>query len=300
MKFSKAFAPAKINLSLRITGRRLDGYHYLSSIVVFADIGDEIIISPAQNGRNECIISGVFANQMKEVGADNLDENLLGKALEIFCETTKTHIEPLSIYLQKDLPLGGGIGGGSADAAALLRLLKSNFAPDLDEKSFIEMALKIGADVPVCLRSEIQLMEGIGECLSYIDSSCALPAVLINPDIHISTPEIFRQYKEINQNFSPKHNIREECKYIQYFNSAHHQKNDIFYNDLTPAACMISSEIKTLLSYLETCQNIPFFGMSGSGSTCFAICQSQQQSLAFANQIRQSFPYYWIKPCLLS
>ena len=172
-----SLAFAKINLLLKVTGRRNDGYHILDSLVAFCEFGDRLEIS-LNDAQDEIITEGPFG---KEIG----DNNIIIKTLEKFRETTRWE-RPVRIRLEKEIPIGAGLGGGSSDAATTLRLLSQiPNSPPLTHKELFNMALELGADVPVCLHGKTTRMQGIGERLSLLQPLPKLPIVLVLSLIHI-------------------------------------------------------------------------------------------------------------------
>ncbi|WP_456237667.1 GHMP family kinase ATP-binding protein, partial [Geminicoccus flavidas] len=150
-------APAKINLDLLVTGRRLDGYHELDSLVVFAPVGDRLEFAPASGGGLSLEVSGPFAPAVPRDGS-----NLVLRAAELLARRTGTALSG-QIRLDKQLPVGGGLGGGSADAAAALRLLDRVCGTKLGNARLRELGAELGADVPVCVYARPARMRGLGE-----------------------------------------------------------------------------------------------------------------------------------------
>ena len=188
-------AAAKINLDLRIIGRRDDGFHLLDSIVVFADIGDQL--TAVHSDGLSLQIGGQFS-----AGLPTNDDNLILRSARLMCE--HANVKPnLSFKLEKNLPISSGIGGGSADAAAALKLCNTLLDINFDDEKLDKIALKIGADVPVCLKARASRMCGIGEEISPIEMENDLYLLLVNPGVSISTPEIFKVYKMLDTKFEP-------------------------------------------------------------------------------------------------
>ena len=181
-----SLAFAKINLLLKVTGRRNDGYHLLDSLVGFCEFGDRLEIS-LNEAQDEIITEGTFG---KEIG----DKNIIRKTLEKFRETTRWEL-PVRIRLEKEIPIGAGLGGGSSDAAATLRLLSQiPNSPPLTRKELFNMALELGADVPVCLHRKTTRVQGIGERLSLLQPLPKLPIVLVNPNCRLETKDVFGEF----------------------------------------------------------------------------------------------------------
>ena len=266
----KALARAKINLTLHVgrviadTNDAFFGYHPLDSIVVFAGIGDVIEMQPADETGLQ--ITGPFSQGLS-VGADNL---ILRAA---FAAKASAH----NIRLNKRLPVSAGIGGGSANAAAVLRLCGSH-DPDI--------AVGLGADVPVCLLSKTARMSGIGEKLDLLAGLGQLYAVLVNPGVAVSTAEIFKA-------FDAAPNIPATPK-------AQKSGGDLLSralageNDLQPIAIAQAPIIGDVLRALSTQDGCQLARMSGSGATCFGIFESAQAAQAAQSGIQALGPDWWV------
>ena len=178
-----SLAFAKINLLLKVTGRRNDGYHLLDSLVGFCEFGDRLEIS-LNEAQDEIITEGTFGREIDE-------NNIIKKTLEKFRETTNWE-QPVRIRLEKEIPIGAGLGGGSSDAATTLRLLSQvPKSPPLTHKELFNMALELGADVPVCLHRKTTRMQGIGEKLALLPPLPELPILLVNPNCRLETKNVF-------------------------------------------------------------------------------------------------------------
>ena len=268
-------APAKINLSLNITGRRDDGYHLLHSYVVFADYGDEIVLEPSGIGYF-LSIEGPFADQI------NIDDNIINQAVELF----QQHLgHPLKhrAKLTKNIPVGAGLGGGSSDAAATIKLLMETYNVEIEPSVLKEMLLSLGADVPVCYKTAPCLMEGIGDVISPIkQADKVLPALLVYPDAFVSTPDVFKNYLS---EFSQPQVLD------NWFDSIDGMKND-----LTVAAMQIEPKIQTALDLLKEQNGCIASRMSGSGSTCFALFENVEVRDKVHNAIQQAHSEWWVQP----
>lgn len=263
MTTAEGFAPAKVNLTLHVTGLRTDGYHELDSCVVFANVGDRLEYAPGQKTRIE--LSGPFS---AGVPADK--SNLVWKAAELSGWTGR-------IALQKNLPHGAGIGGGSSDAAAVLR----------DLAGPVDRALELGADVPVCLSQTPQRMRGIGELLDPIERFPALDMVLINPGGHVSTPQVFKGLRTKNNRdmgVLPAFTDRSAALYWLA-----EQRNDLQGPALAQAPQI--SEALSCLGGAELAR------MSGSGATCFGIYPDLNLAKTAADEIATARPDWWVRAC---
>ena len=262
-------AHAKINLALHVIGRRLDGYHELDSIVAFADICDVLTLEPASS--LALTFSGPFAGAVHD-GSDNTvlaAWHLLAKSAEL---------TPVKFHLEKNLPVAAGIGGGSADAAACLRGLIRLFSLKISIRELSAIALKLGADVPVCLASQTSRMQGIGEILTPLVLKLPKAAILVNPLLPSPTAQVFEVLGlEPGQNFG---------KPIENFSS--------WRNDLSCAAIKCVPQIATVIAAIKSRPNILNAGMSGSGATCFGMCESVRDAEVAAVSIKNQHPNWWV------
>ncbi|MEK9904261.1 MAG: 4-(cytidine 5'-diphospho)-2-C-methyl-D-erythritol kinase [Rhodospirillales bacterium] len=281
-----AQAPAKVNLSLRIVGRRADGFHLLDSIVVFANVGDHVAIRPAVR-KPTFSIRGPFASSLEGPSGNNL-------AILADQAFTKAFGGKRSdIRLWKRLPTAAGIGGGSADAAAVLRLKAKLVGMELNDPNLSSVALSLGADVPMCLRGLSAKVEGIGELLSLAPSMPPLAAVLVNPGVRLATPTVF---KARSGPFSspavlPKvwQNLSEVAEAI-----------DELGNDLTQSAIAIAPEVEDVLESLRALSGVRAVSMSGSGSTCFALFDDSKTARREAGALKSRQPGWWISSTILN
>ncbi|WP_028093297.1 4-(cytidine 5'-diphospho)-2-C-methyl-D-erythritol kinase [Pseudodonghicola xiamenensis] len=255
-------APVKINLTLHVTGRRPDGYHLLDSLVVFASLGDRLWVEPAEEMALQ--LSGPFS---RGVPADG--RNLVWRAAELAGQV-------LRIRLEKNLPHGAGIGGGSADAAAILRAFD---AP--------QRAIELGADVPVCLSSRPQRMQGIGDRLSRAETVPALPLVLANPGVSLPTPAVFKALSE------PENNDMGELPawpdrdgFLDWLGAQR--------NDLERPARGLAPVIGDVLAALSGA-GAGLARMSGSGASCFGLFPSEAAAEAAADRISRAHPGWWVR-----
>ena len=277
------FAPAKINLALHILKKLDNGLHSLSSLVSFVDIGDEISMKIAQADRLE--ITGRFAKQLA-----NESDNLILQALKIFRKKYPNALPfGVEFTLKKNLPLASGIGGGSSDAAAALRLLAKISNDEIAQNDLYEIAIKLGADVPVCLSARTCLMTGIGEKITPVEQFLNGYIVLVNPLINISTAEVFSLLKQIKN--KPLKNIKEPFKNIEQLANWLQSTN----NDLLNPAIEIVPIIKQITSSLKATNGCHFARMSGSGATIFALYSSQQQAQNAAQQMQNKYKNFWVK-----
>ncbi|SMC65580.1 4-diphosphocytidyl-2-C-methyl-D-erythritol kinase [Primorskyibacter flagellatus] len=263
----EAFAPAKINLTLHVTGRRPDGYHLLDSLVVFGDVGDRLRLTPEPEMVLD--VTGPFA-----AGVPVDRRNLIWHAAEAVGWTGR-------IELEKRLPHGAGLGGGSADAAAVLRSL---CGADAAKVIGLDTALALGADVPVCLTPIPQRMQGIGERLRLVSPVPVLNLVLVNPGVQVATPEVFRALAQ-RENPEMPHCDGWTCE-AQFINWLTRQRND-----LEQPACDLAPAIRVALDALS---GSLLARMSGSGATCFGIYETPAQAHETASEIAARHPDWWV------
>ena len=254
-----SLAFAKINLLLKVTGRRNDGYHLLDSLVGFCEFGDRLEIS-LNEAQDEIITEGTFG---REIG----ENNIIKKTLEKFRETTNWE-QPVRIRLEKEIPIGAGLGGGSYDAATTLRLLSQiPNSPPLTRKELFNMALELGADVPVCLHKKTTRMQGIGEKLALLPPLPELPILLVNPNCRLETKNVFGAFRG---NYSEPID-----SYLFEKSWSQETLEDLLrskqQNDLYDAAVSLVPQISKVLTLLRELPGVIGVGMSGSGATCFAI-----------------------------
>jgi len=273
-------AHAKINLALHVTGQRPDGYHLLDSLVVFTEFGDQIRVDNADNALSlvSLSIEGPFAAEL-EAGANNLVSRA-ALALGYAVTEKSGKPEPVTIRLEKNLPVASGIGGGSADAATTLLTLREFWKTDI---ALEPVAKKLGADVPMCLQSAPLRAEGIGDEITMLDGGNPLHMVLVNPDVAVSTPEIFSQLdKRDNEPITQAH-----MRSLPDLEAISRMRND-----LQAPAVSIRPEITQALSALEHTSPL-FFRMSGSGATCFALYENEGLANAAAEMIKMAHPQWW-------
>ncbi|MEQ8390332.1 MAG: 4-(cytidine 5'-diphospho)-2-C-methyl-D-erythritol kinase [Thalassospira sp.] len=281
-------APAKINLFLHVTGKRGDGYHLLESLVCFTAVGDVLTGELREDGIVTLTITGPMAAGLS---LDDTNDNLVVRAALLLKKETGTTLGA-DLILDKRLPIASGIGGGSADAAAAIRLLCDMWKLDLAPATLSRIALSLGADVPVCLHGQTCLMSGIGDELTDLADLPPIPILLINPGKAVSTPEIFKAREDEEFSQSGLWNIDQE------FNSGAALADTLSDcgNDLTLPATGILPEICDVLNALAREEGCLLARMSGSGATCFGIYDTTEQAERAANAIAQTNPDWWISP----
>ena len=287
-------ARAKVNLTLRVLGRRPDGYHDIESLVVFADCADTLTLTPGPElglatggpGAQDC---GEMADNLVIRAALLLGERIPGLTLGHFT-------------LDKHLPVAAGIGGGSADAAAALRLLARANGIAIDDPRVVSVARDTGADIPVCLASRACTMTGVGENLSMLDVP-SMPCVMVNPRVGVATKDVFtalglgkgellagagdimlsRGWPADGASFDA---------WIEAIGAG--------TNDMEAPALKVEPVIDVVLSTLRATQGVQLARMSGSGATCFAIYETIGDAGQAAKAISQTHPGWWVHAGVLS
>lgn len=266
------FARAKVNLFLHVTGRRKDGYHTLDSLAIFPPVGDLLQMDAAPE--LSLHVSGPFASGL------STEQNLIVQAARLFSRATG-RVPACSFSLHKALPVSSGIGGGSADAAATLRLLARHF----DEAIPADLPLNLGADVPVCVLSEPARMAGIGEILTEAPKLPDIGIVLVNPGLHVSTQAIFQARR------GP---FSLPARLSSAWFTAESMAKDLsrLSNDLEAPAVVLAPIIADVLTALRMNQNCLLARMSGSGATCFGLFRSANEATEAAKSLAS--PGWWV------
>ncbi|MFN3077052.1 MAG: 4-(cytidine 5'-diphospho)-2-C-methyl-D-erythritol kinase [Alphaproteobacteria bacterium] len=277
------FAPAKVNLALHVVGRRGDGYHLLDSLVVFVDVGDRIGVGPAD--RLVLTLTGPAGPSL----AGEAD-NIVLRAARSLAEAAGIPARA-AITLEKHLPVASGIGGGSTDAAATLLALARLWNVSLSESEMATLALRLGADVPVCLFRRPAIMTGIGD---HVAPAPALPPawlVLVNPGQPLSTPAVFRARAASAPagTFSSPRPLTTSPADVHALAAALAERG----NDLTEAACTLAPEIGTVLTALAARPGCLLARMSGSGATCFGLFADAAGAETAAAELRAEHPRWW-------
>jgi 4-diphosphocytidyl-2-C-methyl-D-erythritol kinase len=282
-------APAKINLTLRVIGRRADGYHDIESLVAFAGVGDALSFTAAR----ELVLTvrGPTAS-----AAGDLDGNLVLKAARALTERIP-ELKLGQFVLEKRLPVAAGLGGGSSDAAAALRLLARANSVTLDDPRLMAVARACGADVPVCLDPRPRVMRGIGEILSAPLALPRLAAVLVNPGVAVPTKDVFARLRIAAMPSSPAP-LGEGCGAWAKARLVATLAAD--RNDLEAPAIAIAPVIAEVLAALRALSGCRLARMSGSGATCFGVFDSGRAAAAAAKALRSSHPTWWVRATTLA
>lgn len=276
-------APAKVNLTLRVLGRRPDGYHEIESLVAFAGFGDRLSFSPG--GELALMVRGPRAAQAGEAA-----DNLVLKAARALAAAIPG-IGLGTFQLEKRLPVAAGLGGGSADAAAALRLLARVNGLTAGDPRLYEAARATGADVPVCLDPRAQVMRGIGDVLSPPLRLPALQSVFVNPGIALSTKTVFAGWapaaaRPAALNFSAIAGLSSRNELLQLLIGQS--------NDLENSAIALAPVIADVLTALRTLPGCGLARMSGSGATCFALFSSAADAIKAGEILHRRHPDWWV------
>ena len=278
-------APAKLNLTLRVVGRRADGYHELESLVAFAGLCDWLGFEPGEDLSLE-----VFGPRAGEAGP--VHENLVVRG----ARSLAAQIPGLRLgrfRLIKRMPAAAGLGGGSADAAAALRLLATEVGLPVDDPRVLASARATGADVLACLAPQARTMGGIGDELG---PAVRLPrtfVVLVNPQVQAPTPKVFAALDLASE--SQTEPATRRVPVMGFGSDAVLDFRAFGHNDLEAAAIRVAPQIETVLTRLSKIAVAEAFGMSGSGATCFALFSDRRTAAATQRSLAADHPEWWIK-----
>lgn len=263
------FAPAKVNLTLHVTGQRADGLHLLDSLVMFADIGDRLQARAAPASR--LTVTGPMARGVPTDG-----RNLVLRA-------AREMGQDADFILEKHLPAAAGIGGGSSDAAAAMRALARLFGAPLPDRPE-----DLGADIPVCLLARAARMRGIGQAVEPLSGWPGLPALLVNPGVAVATGRVFAALERRDHDPMPDA-IPEVVDVARAAAWLATQRND-----LEAAAMVVQPVIGPVLAELRALPRALMARMSGSGATCFALFATPAEASAAAGRLRIAQPGWWV------
>lgn len=282
----RRFAPAKVNLFLHVGAKRPDGYHDLLSLVVFADIGDQLEVREAK--RTALSVDGAFAEQLAGE-ADNLVLQAAAK-LDHWAKERGHKTTPVELRLEKNLPVAAGIGGGSSDAAAALHLLAAHWGLPIGVDELEAIGLSLGADVPVCLRGEATLVSGLGEVLTPVEGLPPLFLVLVNPRVEVPTAQVFKTLDVRSGTnvppllLPPPGSARELAMHL-----------DRLSNDLAAPAKKLAPVVMRVEQALVATDGCFIARMSGSGATCFGLYETPAAAEIAAAAIAKAHPEWWVR-----
>jgi 4-diphosphocytidyl-2-C-methyl-D-erythritol kinase len=265
-------APAKINLALHVRRRRADGYHDIETLFAFLRHGDVLTVEEAE--RDRFAVTGPFEAALAGEGT-----NLVLAARDAFAEAFGA-LPPLAITLDKRLPVASGIGGGSADAAAMLRVLARRHDVSLDDPLLLGCAARLGADVPACLLGRTAIGSGTGTELRIIEGLSDTPVLLVNPGVAVSTAAVFAAWDGVDRGPLGSGDPKTVAPAGR--------------NDLEPAARRFAPVIDSVLETLAGAHGVVLARMSGSGATCFALFATVAARTAATEAIRMDHPDWWL------
>ncbi len=277
----KLAAPAKLNLYLRVTGKRADGYHLLDGLAAFADIHDTLEIAPADTLTFSA--SGPFADAL----GDDMSSNLVVKAALALADATGRRPD-FAFSLTKILPVASGIGGGSADAAACLRGLARLWGLDALDPILLDVAARLGSDIPVCVTGRAVFMGGIGTELAPAPKLPPAWLVLVNPGVALSTPSVYRARSGAFSQAARFDDSPADARELA-------SRLALRGNDLTAPAMALVPRIGAVLAAIGSAKGCLVARMSGSGATCFGIFDEAETAAAAAAAIADAHPGWWVK-----
>lgn len=291
MKAVRQFAPAKINLTLHVTGRREDGFHLIESFVVFADVGDEVEVRSHEG--YDIDVSGPFAHLL-----EHEENNIALDAAISFVKGFRDCLPGVHIDLVKNLPIAAGMGGGSSDAAAVIRALAYLVDINVSRTAAGQLAIGLGADVTVCLDPQASFMSGVGNLVTTLPALPDVYAILVNPNIKMLTGAVFAALavpgaiRRDEVGLKPEHAFSDAVDLTNFVRSCR--------NDLEPPALRMCPEIIEVQDALLAQGGCLLARMTGSGATCFGLFADKTQAKRGAEAIMEKAPNWWVKPCKLS
>ena len=285
-------APAKVNLFLHVGGPDPhDGFHPLSSLMVFADYGDSLSIEPADH--DELLLDGPFA---ADLIACPPSENLVMRAFAVLRREAHRPLPPVRLVLRKNLPVAAGLGGGSCDAGAALRLLRDAFGLPIRDRGLEALAGELGSDGPACFWARPVLATGRGDTLGEAPDLPPLHAVLVNPRRACSTAAVYRAYDQ-----AARLGGEASARLPERFESAEEVAAVLAMarNDLEVPALSVCRDIGDVLEALRSEPETLLARLSGSGATAFALTADDIAAEALASRLETYRPDWWVKACLL-
>ena len=278
-------APAKINLALHVTGQRDDGYHLLETVVTFSNAGDVVTVeTAAEDGFS---MSGRFSQGLSRE-AQGSDGNLVLRARDALREALADEglsAPPVAIHLEKNLPVASGIGGGSADAAATLRALLRHWHAAPAAATLDRLALKLGADIPMCMVGKPLMASGVGENIALLPGMPSFHCIIANPLQPVSTPQVFQRLTEKNNpSIGPLPALSSKANWLSWLGSLR--------NDLEPPARLVQSRIAELSGLMKD-TGAALVRMSGSGASCFALYENEAQASESLEKLTVTRPQWF-------
>lgn len=282
-----ALAPAKVNLFLHVGPVDAAGYHPLASLVAFADVGDRVTVAPAD--RLSLTVEGPFA-----AGLSGLDDNLILRALRALGAAAGIGDPPLAVTLDKQLPIAAGLGGGSSDAGAALKLARDLLGLALGDDALADIAATLGADGPMCVHARTAWAAGRGERLTPEPRLPPLPALLINPGVASPTGEVYRGYDAGPPAAADRPSPPRDWSAATVIDWLAEQRND-----LQDAAVARAPAIGEALVAAAALPDVRLVRMSGSGATVFALFDTADAAASAGRRLQTTRPRWWITPANL-
>lgn len=287
MAAAARLAPAKVNLFLHVGPLEADGYHPLASLVVFADVGDRLTVEPSD--RLSLTVTGPFSAAL-EGEADNL----ILRALRALGDRAGIGEPGLALTLEKQLPVAAGLGGGSSDAGAALKLAREALSLPLDDTALAAIAADLGADGPMCLHARAAWAEGRGDRLTFETGLPQLPALLVNPGVPSSTGAVYRAFDDGRPGRADRPELAVDRSLASIVAWLAGQRND-----LQAPALALAPAIGEALAVVETLPEVRLTRMSGSGATVFALFDSAAAAEAAGRVLTAQHPDWWVRPAIL-
>ena len=280
-------APAKVNLFLHVGPLEADGYHPLASLVVFADVGDRLTVEPAE--RLSLTVTGPFAGALEGEG-----DNLVLRAVRALGAAAGVAQPGLRITLDKQLPVAAGLGGGSSDAGAALKLARDALGLPLDDAALAEIAAGIGADGPMCLHARTAWAEGRGDALTFETGLPPLPALLVNPGVPSATGAVYRAFDDRASGAADRPGPPSAWDPASVIDWLAAQRND-----LQAPAVILAPAIGEALVATADLPGARLTRMSGSGATVFALFDTAAAAGAAGAVLSARHPGWWVRPTTL-
>ena len=271
------FAPAKINLMLHVTGRRADGYHFLQSVMAFTDLGDTLELVPAP--AYTLTIDGPFAAHAPDDG-----RNLVTRAVRLM-EAEAGRDAPWAVRLTKNVPAGAGLGGGSADAAAVMHAINRAWGDMFSLQKLQETGVHIGAEIPVCLAAQSCWVTGIGDTVEPLGVG-RLHGVVIWPGQMLATADVFRAFAASGHTYSGICDAPDHVGHDWLAQAG---------NDLEETACTLLSDIRVALDAMAAQADCRLARMTGSGSSVFGLFDDAATAVRAAQKLSAAHPQWWVR-----
>lgn len=287
-----AFAPAKVNLFLHVGAADPEsGYHPVASLMVFADVGDQVSVAGADH--LDFALDGAFA---RDLAGEPVERNLVWRAAQALLAEAGRPVPPFRLLLTKNLPVAAGLGGGSSDAGAALRLLRQALGLHISDERLLAIAASLGADGPACLVGAPVVGEGWGERLAPAPRLPVLNAVLVNPGVACPTGAVYRAFDtEPGAKSADLPPIPDDL--ADAFEAAAFLSH--CRNDLEPPARALVPEVGDVLETLRGEPETLLARLSGSGATCFALCAGDMEAETLAERLSALRPDWWVRRCRL-